>query len=137
MYRSDFKYLANARLKEAKILLDNRKYDGAYYLSGYVIECALKACIAKQIKRFQFPDKNLAKDCYSHDLKSLINLANLKYELQSHIADNHFFEINWTIVKDWSEQSRYRRNNKAKALDIYSAVSSPDNGVLVWLQQHW
>jgi len=32
-------------------------FDGAYYLAGYAVECALKACIAKGTQRFEFPDK--------------------------------------------------------------------------------
>lgn len=137
MNRSDFKYLAKMRLSEAKILLDNRKYDGAYYLSGYVIECALKACIAKQVKRFQFPDKKLAMECHTHNLNNLVNVANLKQDLASKLVNNISFKINWVIVKDWSEQSRYMRNKKNEASDIYSAVSDSNNGVLEWLQQHW
>lgn len=54
MKRSDLQKLARIRLKEAKVLLDNRQYSGAYYLSGYVIECALKACIAKQTRKERF-----------------------------------------------------------------------------------
>lgn len=137
MNRNEFKCLAGVRLSEAKILLDNRKYDGAYYLSGYVIECALKACIARQVRRFQFPDKNLANNCYTHDLNKLVNLANLKPDLDRHISNNNNFEINWTIVKDWSEESRYKRNRKLEASDIYLAVSDSNNGVLEWLQRHW
>lgn len=48
MNRLDLQNLALARLEEVEVLLNNHKYSGAYYLSGYVIECALKACIAKQ-----------------------------------------------------------------------------------------
>lgn len=61
MNRGDFKEIACIRFEEAKVLLDNQRYDGAYYLSGYVIECDLKACIAKQVKEFEFPDKKLGR----------------------------------------------------------------------------
>ncbi|MEL0589524.1 MAG: hypothetical protein U1V55_07060 [Planktothrix rubescens PR222] len=37
------------------MLLDNHQYSGAYYLSGYVIECALKACIAKKTQQLPIP----------------------------------------------------------------------------------
>ncbi|MCP5119377.1 MAG: HEPN domain-containing protein, partial [bacterium] len=47
MNRTDFQNLALERLDDAKVLLDGGRYNGAYYLSGYVVECALKACIAK------------------------------------------------------------------------------------------
>lgn len=57
MNRQQLKNIALTRLEEVEVLLKNRKYSGAYYLSGYVVECALKACIAKQTKRFDFPDR--------------------------------------------------------------------------------
>ena len=47
MNRTDFQILAATRRKEAKRLLDADYWDGAYYLSAYVVELALKARIAK------------------------------------------------------------------------------------------
>jgi len=47
MNRNDFQQLADVRIDEAVVLLDQGKYDGAYYLAGYAVECSLKACIAK------------------------------------------------------------------------------------------
>jgi HEPN domain-containing protein len=41
--RRDFQELALVRLNEAKVLLDAGHFDGAYYLAGYAVECALKA----------------------------------------------------------------------------------------------
>jgi HEPN domain-containing protein len=55
--RRDLQELSKVRLKEAKALLDLGLYDGAYYLAGYAVECALKAGIAKETRRHQFPDK--------------------------------------------------------------------------------
>jgi HEPN domain-containing protein len=45
--RNGLQDLSKVRLKEATALLNLRMYDGAYYLAGYAVECALKACIAK------------------------------------------------------------------------------------------
>ena len=75
MNRGDLKNLALTRLKEVEVLLTNRQYSGAYYLSGYVIECALKACIAKQTHEFEFPDKKTVMDSYTHDLEKLVKIA--------------------------------------------------------------
>ncbi len=36
-------------------------WEGTYYLAGYAVECALKACIAKQIIAEDFPDKERNK----------------------------------------------------------------------------
>jgi HEPN domain len=63
--RKDFQELAKVRLKEANALFRLGLYDGAYYLAGYAVECALKACIAKGTRRYEFPDKKRVEDSYS------------------------------------------------------------------------
>lgn len=47
MFRKDFQDLAMVRVREAEMLLAAGLFDGAYYLAGLAVECALKACIAK------------------------------------------------------------------------------------------
>jgi HEPN domain-containing protein len=54
--RRDLRELALLRLKEAQVLFANGCWSGAYYLAGYAVECALKACIAKGTERHEFPD---------------------------------------------------------------------------------
>jgi hypothetical protein len=56
--RKDLQILAQTGLTESKALLRAGLPDGAYYLAGYSVECALKACIAKHTRRHDFPDKN-------------------------------------------------------------------------------
>jgi len=68
MNRNDFQRLAELRLKEARVLLAAELPDGAYYLSGYAVECALKACIAKRTREHDFPEKKLVIDSHTHDL---------------------------------------------------------------------
>ncbi len=87
MNRQDFQNLELIRLQEAKVLFQNGHYSGAYYLSGYVVECALKACIAKYTKEFDFPDKQLAIDSHTHDLIKLVKNAKLDKELVSRRSD--------------------------------------------------
>ncbi len=43
MNRAHFQDLSKSRLREAKVLLKAKEYSAVFYLSGYVIECALKA----------------------------------------------------------------------------------------------
>lgn len=136
MNRRDLKNLALTRLREVEVLLKNRQYSGAYYLSGYVIECALKACIAKQTRKFDFPDKKIALDSYTHDLEKLVKVAKLDTQLKSLLNDPDFAS-RWSVVKDWSEESRYQKHNRQEAIDIYSAITDPNHGVLQWLTQHW
>ena len=47
MDRRELQSLSRVRAKEAKALLDAGLHEGAFYLAGYAVECALKACIAK------------------------------------------------------------------------------------------
>jgi hypothetical protein len=68
MNRTDLQKLSRMRVKEAKALLDAGQSCGAYYLTGYAVECALKACIAKQVRRNDFPDKRTVTESYTHDL---------------------------------------------------------------------
>lgn len=136
MNRQDLQNLALTRLEEVEVLLNNHKYSGVYYLSGYVIECALKACIAKQTQEFDFPDKKTVMDSYTHDLEKLVKVAKLEKQLKSLLNDPDF-SLRWSLVKDWSEESRYQTHNRQEALDIYSAITDPNHGVLQWLQQHW
>lgn len=129
MNRGEFQELAIVRLQDAKVLLDNECYDGAYYLCGYVIECALKACVAKKTKEYDFPDKKLIDKIYTHNLTNLLGVVGLKPEGE--------IGVNWAVVKDWSEQDRYKRHSEIESKDLYEAVSNPNEGVLEWLKQHW
>ena len=108
MNRSEFKKMARKRLIDAKTLLNQRRYSGAYYLCGYVVECGLKACIAKQTKKFDFPPgHNAIKGIYTHDLSLLVKSAGLKLKLDKDFEKKPRLQRNWAIVKDWKETSRY------------------------------
>ena len=136
MNRQDLQNLALIRLREAEVLLNNNQYSGAYYLSGYVVECALKACIAKRTQQYDFPEKKIVDDSYTHDLTKLVRSAGLEINLQFRRSDPDF-DPKWSVIKDWSEKSRYKEHSEQKARDIYSAITDPNHGVLQWLQQHW
>ena len=138
MNRDDLQRIARLRVKEAKVLLENGYFSGAYYLLGYAVECALKASIAKQIKRYDFPDRKLINDSYSHELEKLLGVSGLKEKLQDEIRNNPNLEVNWAIVKDWSVESRYSTDiSETAARDFYSAVTTSKNGVLSWLKKWW
>ena len=68
MNRVDLQALSETRIREAKSLLAAEFMDGAYYLAGYSVECALKACIAKQTQEHDFPDKKLVNESHTHNL---------------------------------------------------------------------
>jgi hypothetical protein len=91
------------RLSEAKSLFAAGCPDGSYYLAGYAIECALKACIAKRTREHDFPDKKLVVDSHSHDIVKLLQLADLKLELETATQSNPALVASLDTIKDWSE----------------------------------
>lgn len=119
-------------------MLDNGYYTGAYYLAGYAVECALKACIAKQTKRYDFPDKDRVNRSYVHKLEDLLKLAGLEADWKSKTTSNSTFLYYWQVVKDWNEDVRYRPVvSQAAANDLYTAITNRQNGVLPWLRKYW
>jgi len=135
--RNDFKELARLRLKEARVLLENGCYEGAYYLRGYVIECALKTCIAKQTKRFDFPDKKKVNESYIHDLQKFVTPAGLQVQLDNEMESDAAFERNRTLVVQWSEESRYQKRTEQEARNLYSAIADRQHGVLRCIKKYW
>lgn len=135
--RNDFQLLARLRIREARILLRERESSGAYYLAGYAIECALKACIAKQCKRYDFPDKKAVNDAHTHDLDKLAVLAGLRDELNERMQQDLRFARNWAVLKAWSEESRYRLIVEQDSREIVDAILNKSHGVMPWVVRRW
>jgi len=137
MNKIELENLASIRITEAEILLTADCYQGAYYLAGYALECTLKACIAKQVKEFDFPDKKLANDSYTHNLANLLITAGLKQKLTEQEKQNEEFKLNWAIVIEWSEESSYKfAITKQEAHDLYIAITDNESGILPWLKKY-
>jgi len=132
--KSDFEQLTDVRIAEAKALLDADKFDGAYYLAGYAVECALKACIAKLTNQYDFPPK---ENYYSHDIEKLVKFASLEDERKNDSNGDSELEASWQLAVGWSEQSRYERKTQADAQGLYEAITNQQHGVLQWVKRHW
>ena len=97
----------------------------------------MKACIAKQVKEFDFPDKKLANDSYTHNLANLVITAGLKQKLTEQEKQNKEFKLNWAVVIDWSEESRYKLAiTKQGAHDLFTAITDNESGILPWLKKY-
>lgn len=136
MNRFDLQGLAVERLEDATVLFASRRYACAYYLAGYAIECALKACIARKTQQNDFPPKD-AQKYYVHDLAKLLSISGLESEFNSHAGKDPAFRANWALVKDWNEASRYENRSKEDAREILAAITDLQHGVLQWLKQNW
>lgn len=139
MNRTDLQTLADIRIEEARALLFSNPPcpDGAYYLAGYAVECALKACIAKQFVQHDWPEKQFVLDCHTHNLEKLFRLANLFSDRQASGAANPIMGSNFSLVERWNEQSRYERHSLVKAQELYDAITDQTNKVLPWIKARW
>jgi HEPN domain-containing protein len=138
MNRYDLQELADLRITEARVLLDNGYYVGAYHLMGYAVECALKACVARQTNRYDFPDLRFVRDSHTHNLSQLLTVSGLNSEHDNVRQSDLQFGANWAAVIRWSEQSRYTTSiSREEAENLYSAITNPENGVLTWLKEWW
>lgn len=111
--------------------------DGAYYLAGYAVECALKACIARKTKRHDFPDKKSVDASYSYNLKDLIKVASLEQERLDEANMDPLFRNNWDLVQQWSEHSRDRRQDSELAQALLRAIADRRHGVIRWIKRYW
>ena len=138
MNRLTFQQLAETRLLDAKALFEAGRFDAAYYLAGYVVECAFKACIAKKTREHDFPDKNVNR-YYTHNLKALFEAAGL-IELQRDLQADRTLGDYWDLVARWNEEVRYQSHGteaETLAKDMLLAVTDEEHGVLQCLSKYW
>jgi HEPN domain-containing protein len=133
--KTDFEALAEARVREARVLLAAGEFDGAVYLGGYAIECALKAVIAKTIPAQTFPASRKDVDTlFVHELGQLLARAGFLDEMKKNRA---VFD-KWSVVVTWKETRRYERGTEQKtAEDFCLSLDDPNDGVLTWVKQNW
>jgi hypothetical protein len=127
------------RNSAAKALLDAGRFDAAYYLAGYAIECALKACVCTRTRQYDFPQRKTDR-FYQHNLNNLLAEVRSEVLLEDEAKGNPTLADYWNIVKDWSEEGRYHlRGSQAElaARALYQAISDPDHGVLKCLSKYW
>lgn len=133
----DFRVIARRRLAEAEALFAAGEFSGAYYLAGYAVECGLKACILKNVRRFHMPDKATVAESHTHDLAKLVDMAGLKSDREAQQAADPVFARNWALVRGWNENSRYESWSEQEADELIRAVKQRKSGVLRWTTKHW
>ena len=110
--RKELKRIARARFRDAKILLTEKRFDGAVYLCGYAIELGLKSRICKTLKWQEYPQTKSEFEKYrsfkTHDLDVLLHMSGI----EANIKNNFLTE--WSAVSQWSPMSRYQPIGKIK-----------------------
>jgi hypothetical protein len=138
LYRIDLQNLARIRIREAKLLLNAGLYVGAYHIAGFSLECALKACIARNVRKHEFPDKDLFQSkVYTHQLEALVKCAGLDSHLRI-AKTNASFDSYWSEATKWSPEFRYKIEiSKAEAIGFYKAITARKHGIMQWIRAHW
>jgi len=96
----------------------------------------LEACVARQTKQDDFPPKDAAR-LYTHDLPKLLDSAGLGMAFEQETGQDRIFKQNWSVVRDWTEETRYQSRGQRQAEEILAAIKDPQHGVLQWLRRNW
>jgi len=135
--RLDLCSLAEIRLDDAQFLLGAGRASSAYYLSGYAVELALKACIAKAFLPDTIPDKALVSQVYTHNLEGLLGTAGLKAAFDTDSRADPNLAASWGIASQWTESSRYSLWDPITAANLINAIADQTHGVFQWIKKRW
>ncbi len=136
--RADFEHLADIRIKEARVLFAAGLLDGAYYLGGYALECALKVVIVEALPVETLVHHRQIQDYHTHDLASLMRHAYLLEALEEDRVAKPGLDASWTVVNRWSEQERHAHGVDADTVfEFLTSIDDESDGILPWVKQHW
>lgn len=133
----ELKQISKARLKTVKILIAAEDWEGASYMMGYVLECALKSAICKTLNLTTYPEKNgsdkIIKFFKTHDFDVLLTLSGM----ESIFGFNGPGFASWSgftqeYPGDWPSM-RYIQNTSwdaTKTKRVYNYLIDPTNGIL-------
>ena len=134
--RKELQGLALVKKEDARLLFEYCRYWNSYYLYGYAIEIALKACISRQFRAETIPDKKAVQQVFTHRIIDLVSLAGLKLQLEKE-RQNQAFDSHWKEIELWSEESRYGMIDPNRAHAMHEAVQNEVNGAFQWITKHW
>ena len=86
---AELRKIVSARLRDAEVLHQGGRFDGAVYLCGYAVELALKARICKTLKWSGFPSTNSEfqglQSFKTHRLDLLLSLFGQEAKIKTRI----------------------------------------------------
>ena len=84
-----------------------------------------------------FTEKRFVEKCWAHKVEALVTQGQLSDRLELAEVDNEDLRQNWQVVKDWDEESRYKKKTQKDAEEVLAAITDPKAGVLTWLRNLW
>jgi HEPN domain len=149
------KELAVERLDEARILYENGKYDGSFYLAGYSVELMLKAKICERMgipNLFDEVNSNqnldaserrgldeIKKVVKTHNLFTLLIFSGLKVKIDEEKALNEIFSSGCALLfSKWNEKIRYKviGHITSQEARIMIQFLTMENNLLTWIEQN-
>ncbi len=114
-----------SRFKEAKILMENGRFDGAVYLCGYALELLLKRHICIVLNWDDgYPSSNKEfeklKTFKTHDLDCLLKLSGLEKQIRS----NSKLFASWQIANTWDSEIRYRNIGTVSEAEAANTINA-------------
>jgi HEPN domain-containing protein len=134
--RRELQKLACLRLKEAEALFSAGCYDGCAYLSGYVVELALKAAVCATLGVGEYPEDRFKGALKTHSFDDLKLLAGMEQAFTS----NPNRLANWSVASERKPKRRYEPEgtyDQAAAVGILDAVRDYPDGVLACISSRW
>src|SRR5438128_2150486 len=118
--RNELRTIARARLRDAQILLESKRFDGAFYICGYAVELMLKARICRTLRWTDFPETReefrLFQSLKTHDLETLLKLSGVEHR----VTTRHPKE--WFGVAGWNPVKRYQTVGQTTPLEAENMV---------------
>lgn len=140
--------LVDQKLKDAEVLIANRRYATAVYMAGYALELALKLKICKIFKFAQgFPENKAEfiiyqnnaksqpilagtitqiKDIRNHDLNKLLFYSGVEFRIKLNYLNE------WNLVVSWDPEMRYKVQKvlKREAVNKVTAIETLIQNIL-------
>ena len=101
----ELKDLCTDRLEDAKTLYRAARYEGAFYICGYVVEMGLKMRICHTLGWQGYPNTKKEFENFSsfrtHNLEILLHLSGVETKIKE------MFFSEWSVVISWDPEIRY------------------------------
>jgi HEPN domain-containing protein len=135
----DLKKIAKTRIEAVKLLIQNNDHDGAVYLSGHALECALKSVICKRLNLDKYPDRSSSKELQSiflsHRLDVLLTLSGMEKDFSLAISSRR--SENWSEFINWNVDLRYEpigTRGEAEAKRKLEALVEDPDGIITFME---
>ena len=133
IFADDWEHDAREHLSAALTLGRARQWAVAYIEAGIAVECALKYRIMLTRKLGRWPDREQARELWTHDLALLLEQSGLRNSIELEVSGRRTLGVAWLIAKDWDINSRYGTRNFPQRLgrDMLWAVDTA--GLVRWI----